>query len=164
MVNLQELFKIRITPVFDGGNKEMAKAIDWTNPKSKIGKYFTVKDACWLPTWKKLHSPTEQEKANILRACAVLDTIRDFIGRPINVHCWIRPTEYNKLIGGAPQSMHLYGLAVDFDCSENCDATRAKLLQKLAEWDIRMEDKPNSSWVHIDLKPIPATGIRFFKP
>ncbi len=35
--------------------------------------------------------------------------------------------------------------------------------QKLEEWGIRMENYPSSSWVHIDLKPVPKGGNRYFK-
>ena len=136
--------------------------MDWSNPQEKISNHFTVKEACWLPSWGKLHTPTQQEQENILKSAEMMDKIRDFLNKPISIHCWIRPTEYNKAIGGAPASMHITGLAVDFDCGENCDDTRAKLLPQLTVWDIRME-RHAGPWVHIDLKHVPDQ-FKYFIP
>lgn len=149
--------------------------INWTDPKCSISKYFTVKDACLLPSWGVLHMPSDVEKANILRTAAVMDEIRAFLGAPILVHCWIRPgsvncpgnphhgQDYNAFIKGAPKSAHKSGLAVDWHAlKESCDTSRARLLPELERLKIRMEDLPKSGWVHIDLNP--PNPIRFFKP
>ena len=136
--------------------------MDWNNPKEKISEYFTVKEALWLPSWDKMHTPTEQEKENIHKTALVMDKIRKILNKPISVHCWIRPELYNKQIGGAPKSAHLLGLAVDFSTSENCDLTRKKLLPYLTKFNIRMECKPGSNWVHIDL--MPPKPNRYFIP
>ena len=150
--------------------------INWADPKAKISDYFKVKEATYLIRWNVYHTPTEQEIANILRMAEVMDKIRAFLGCKVEVHCWIRPAvtncqntlyrgkDYNKLVGGAKASAHLDGLAVDFHAEHMlCDEVRAKLLPKLEEWDIRMENLPRSGWVHVDLKP-PFRGNRYFKP
>lgn len=138
--------------------------MNWLDPKEKISNHFTVKEACWLPSWGKLYSPTAQEQTNILKTAAIMDKIRDLLEKPIIIHCWIRPVAYNKAIGGAPASMHISGLAADFDAGENCDITRTALLPYLSKWRIRMENMPGGPWVHIDLKPINVDSQRYFKP
>ncbi len=138
--------------------------INWSDPTAKITANFTVKEACWLPTWGKLHSPTIREQAALQQTCALMEKVRAVISRPIDVHCMIRPTEYNKLIGGAKQSPHIFGLACDFSVpGVQCDEVRDDLLPFLNIWKVRMEDKPGSNWVHLDLYPA-ASGRRFFKP
>ena len=139
-------------------------SIDWSDPKAKISNHFTVKEACWLPSWGKLHDPSDEEKENILKTAEMMDRVRDFLGKPISIHCWIRPKPYNDLVHGAPASMHLTGLAVDFDCGEDCDLTRSKLLPQLSIFGVRMEDMPKGPWVHLDLKHVSDDKYRYFKP
>lgn len=165
--------------------------IDWTNPKAKVSKYFTVKEVCYLPSWNCLHIPTEEEKTNIIKMAEKMDIVREFLGKPINTHCWLRPglvncptfdpttvkpntdakkaalaaLDYNAYVGGAKRSAHKLALAVDFDCGESCDDTRSKLEPKLEEYNMRMEQMPGGTWVHLDMYDKSVSGgIRFFKP
>lgn len=152
-------------------------SIDWTNPTDKISNHFTVKEACWLPSWSVMHSPSEAEKANILSIARIMDTVRELVGKPISVHCWIRPVSvncpgsqhhggnYNAAIGSvAMHSAHIIGKAVDWDCGENCDTTRAMLEPKLQLLGLRMEKMPGGPWVHLDCQPVALNGTRYFNP
>ena len=138
--------------------------IDWSDPKAKISKYFTVGEATWLPSWGKYHVPSEQECANILKLAQAMDKVREIVKSPIKVHVWIRPEGYNKQIGGAVNSAHITGEAVDWDCMQPCDETRTRLITYLGELGLRMEDLPGSTWVHLDIRPPGANGHRFFRP
>ena len=70
-------------------------AIDWTNPAAKISKYFTVREALWLPSWRVMHVPSEAEKASIVKTALSMDKVRDFLGTAISVSVWIRPKKLN---------------------------------------------------------------------
>jgi hypothetical protein len=145
-------------------------------PQGKItnSKYFQWSEALYLPSWQVYHTPSQVEKDNIIKTAAVMDQIREFFGKPINIHVWCRPIlnspghprhgqDYNQFINGAANSAHKVGLAVDFDVKGmSCDDVRAKLLPLLDKLNIRMEDLPGSSWVHIDLFPVKSK--RYFKP
>lgn len=156
--------------------KNTENTIDWSDEKALISKHFTVKEALWLPSWKVMHIPSEEEKANILKQAAKMDLIRDFLGAPINVHCWLRPVlncpdssyhgqDYNAFIGGARNSSHKIGLATDYDASGmDCDTVREQLEPKLDEWEMRMEKKPGSKWVHNDSATLAEGGNRYFIP
>ena len=149
-------------------------SIDWTNPQYAISKHFTVKEACYLPSWDVMHIPSEDEKQNIVKHAAKMDLIRDYLGVPLSVHCWMRPIlnnpesehngqDYNALVKGAKNSAHKVGLATDYNAEGlNCDEVRAKLESKLEEWDLRMEKNPGSDWVHNDSAPVIST--RYFIP
>ncbi|PSN19381.1 peptidase M15 family protein [filamentous cyanobacterium CCP5] len=51
----------------------------------------------------------------IIRICQALEEIRyRFGGRPMGINSWYRPPAINSAIGGATNSRHLYGDAVDF--------------------------------------------------
>lgn len=148
--------------------------IDWSNPKEKISKYFTVKESLWLPSWQVYHIPSEEEKENILKIATKMDLVRDFVDMPIIVQCWIRPINvnspdtiyhgknYNEFIHGAPASTHILGMAVDWNCALNCDEIRFNLQFQLAAFGIRMERLPGSNWIHNDNKN--TTGERYFIP
>lgn len=147
------------------------------NINDKISNHFTLNEATYLPRWDTHHIPSDQELENIKRTALTMDKIRDMFGASCNVHCWIRPEclnnpdsphngdSYNHLVGGAPKSQHRFGLAVDFDITGmGCDEVRSALLPKLEELGIRMENKPGSNWVHIDLGEVLPGGHRFFIP
>ena len=70
-----------------------ANAIDWQDPKAKVSKYFTVRDAVYLPSWDCYHQPTDAEKLAIVRMAAKMDAIREFLAQPIQVHVWLRPAK-----------------------------------------------------------------------
>jgi len=142
--------------------------IDWANPKHKISKYFTLKEALYLPTWNRMATEedglNEPVKINLLRLFNKMDEVREFLGKPIYVHVAYRPAEYNALVGGAPMSAHVSGKAADWDCREDCDLTREKLLPELYRLDMRMENKPKSNWVHLDTAHVRPGANRFFYP
>lgn len=149
--------------------------IDWTNPESQVSTNFKVRDCLWLHQWNRLANEsdglTDAIKENLIHTCAKLEVVRTFLGnRPIFIHCMFRPTEYNKLVGGAPHSAHLLGTAADFHVdklndNKGCDNIRTLLIPKLTEFNLRMEDtsdKASRNWIHLDTEtPHPN---RYFKP
>lgn len=147
------------------------------NLDEKASKYFTWKELLWLPSFLCYHIPNEQEIANLTILAQKMDQIRDYLENPIHVNCAIRPIcvnapgtggntrNYNSFISGAINSAHIPGLACDFTVSRlTCDDVRHLLESKLEDFQIRMEKKPNSTWVHIDLRQPAPGGSRYFKP
>ena len=47
----------------------------------------------------------------------ILEKIRYHFNVPVIINSWCRCTKYNKLIGGANKSQHLFGTAADFTVS-----------------------------------------------
>lgn len=125
---------------------------------------FYWKDALWLSKWQIHCFPTENQEQEIIKIAFKLQQIRDYFGLPINITSWLRPKPYNTLIGGSQDSAHIYGMAIDFVVEGlSADDVRSNLLSRLDDFKIRMEDKPGSSWCHIDHKEA-IKGKRFFKP
>ena len=60
------------------------------------------------------NTPSEVIKLNILRVAYRLELVRMVIERPITITSGYRCLELNKRIGGAKNSAHMQGLAVDF--------------------------------------------------
>ena len=159
--------------------EEKMQEIDWSNPKSKISKHFTVHEATYLPSWRIYHTPSEEEKKEIVKLAKIMDVLRERIGKACNVHVWIRPKkvnakdsdrdgqDYNVFIGStSKKSAHIFGKGIDFHFSgfagpEGCAEIREKIMPWLEELDIRMEDI-QGGWIHIDTHPVGYK--RFFKP
>ncbi len=52
--------------------------------------------------------------ANVIKIATELETVRGwFQDRPVKVTSWFRPREINRAVGGASQSTHIQGHAVD---------------------------------------------------
>jgi uncharacterized protein YcbK (DUF882 family) len=114
---------------------------------------FTWHDALWLPSIHR-HA-TEKEAAeflqNIVKQALALDGVRNHFKSPVVVHCWLRPTEYNKLIGGAKNSAHLRGTATDF----HIEGFTAEQVRKPLIGDKTLYPGAGElgvSWVHLDLE------------
>lgn len=140
----------------------------WTKPESKIANYFTVKDALWLPTWGRMSLEKDGlgpiQKANLCVLFYKMDSVRNLFGKPIVVHVSFRSKSYNKEIGGAQNSSHIQGMAVDFHVQGmDCDMARLAIVPKLEEWGMRCENLKGSSWVHLDIRD-PGPGGRYFIP
>ena len=98
--------------------------------KSQIdgSKYFTWGEALFLQRMNAYVKPTIPQVTNIEKLAARLDLIRDHFKVPITITSWLRPVDYNKLIGGAQFSHHTTGSAVDFTVMGlSGDAVRAEL-------------------------------------
>lgn len=148
--------------------------IDWSDINSPLGRHFKVKDAIWLPQWNRAATEedglTEEIKNNLIETFSKLDTIRDYIGKPIKVHVAFRSTEYNALVKGAKASSHLLGKAIDWSAhmgedslGADCDKIKELLEPCLEEWKLRLEDNGlGATWIHIDTAKV--ISKRYFKP
>tara|TARA_R110000744_G_scaffold143565_2_gene255531 strand:- start:12859 stop:13242 length:384 start_codon:yes stop_codon:yes gene_type:complete len=50
---------------------------------------------------------------NIVKVANQLQVLRDYLKKPININSGYRSEEYNKAIGGVPDSQHIMGRAAD---------------------------------------------------
>lgn len=162
--------------------KNPMQNIDWSNPKSKLSKYFSVEEAIFLREWNRLATAedglNDHVKEQLVRIFVeVMDPIRELVGRPIYIKSAYRPKAYNVAIGGAQFSAHMCTAeyaAVDWwtdadgdgdKDGKDCDDLKQLLMPRLESMKIRMEDNgPGARWIHVDNKPIPIGGNRFFKP
>lgn len=86
---------------------------------------------------------------NAAKTARVLQTAREKIGKPFNIHCWVRQIPHNKRAGStAKQSVHINGCAVDFDVT---GMTPAQVRSKLLTLDLPLRIEANTpTWVHVD--------------
>jgi hypothetical protein len=76
--------------------------------------------------------PPNQETVDaIVRIATLAQQARDRIGRPFRVTSWYRPPEINARVGGASNSRHIVGDAIDFYCD---GLTGNQIYQMLDPW------------------------------
>lgn len=102
---------------------------------------------------------------NASKTARVLQLARTKIGRPFNIHCWVRQIPHNKRAGStAKRSPHINGCAVDFSVTGlSPEQVRARLLK--LDLPLRIEDG-TPTWVHVDTgnEYIGAFTYGLFKP
>lgn len=75
--------------------------------------------------------PNQATVDAIIRIATLAQQARDRIGRPFRVTSWYRPPEVNARVGGASQSRHIVGDAIDFYCD---GLTGDQLYRALDPW------------------------------
>jgi uncharacterized protein YcbK (DUF882 family) len=63
--------------------------------------------------WDHGVEPPEKYYENILALAKELQKVRDAVGKPITINSGWRTKQHNAEVGGASNSMHLYGKAAD---------------------------------------------------
>lgn len=119
-------------------------------------KYFTINELCKSNTAKQYkinNIPSEEvEKNLILLVENVLDPLREAWGRPIIVNSGYRSAELNSKIGGAKNSQHLTGCAVDIQTVSDSKEDNKKLFELVQSLKLPFDqliDESNYSWIHV---------------
>ena len=92
---------------------------------------------------------------NIVPTLRILDELRDYLGRPIVISSCYRNAEYNRRVGGTPNSQHIHFKAIDFSCSGSSpNAIRATLLgwRRQGKWTGGLGTYMRIT--HIDTRPV----------
>lgn len=95
-----------------------------------------------------------QARANIQRTAELMEKVRLILGeKPVLISSGYRSPEVNRAVGGATNSAHLSGLAVDFTCpgfGTPLDICHA-LQKHMVELGIDQLIYEYASWVHLGL-------------
>lgn len=95
------------------------------------------------------NTPTPRILENLQRVAATLEQVRQLVLAPINVSSGYRCPALNKAVGGAANSAHVQGLAVDFTAA---GMTARQLAQKIRDSDIAYDQLIyEGTWVHLGL-------------
>lgn len=161
--------------------------IDWNDPSCKISKYFTVKEAIYIPGWKRLADQSDgfgsDQQDALVDFFKRMDLVREYLAVPIIIHCAFRPPVYNSLIPyAAPESAHMarnlarangrpilvaaadwHPKYPELSIPDGVAKAEALLVPKLEEFKLRME-KNRKTWIHTDSRPVPKGGNRYFSP
>jgi len=151
------LFAITVGKVHAQGL--MVQGIDWGNPNTRVSRHFTVSDIFTSPAgidWNRhaalfalLTAQRDIIISNILAMATRMDEVWDRYGR-LHVTSWYRDAETNRRVGGAANSQHMQGNAVDFMPLERNGLEVQNSLE--AHWSGGVgRGFPNRNFIHLDL-------------
>lgn len=119
-------------------------------------KYFTLNELIKSTTAKKYNisnTPDEQQKQNlILLVDNILDKLREAYGKPIIVDSGFRCKTLNAIVGGASNSQHTLGQAVDIRTVPDTPKENKKLWDLVIQLNLpfdQMINEFNYNWIHI---------------
>lgn len=102
------------------------------------------------------NTPPPEVVENLRALCtAVLQPLREAIGKSITITSGYRSPEVNKAIGGSTTGQHPKGEAADFECfSMDNKALAQKIIDMKLPFDqlileFYVSGDPNSGWVHV---------------
>lgn len=101
--------------------------------------------------------PTPEAKANLtVLVMAVLDPLREKLGKPIRITSGYRGFQLNRSVGGSKTSQHCKGEAVDFVCDNPKDLAWCfyYIWDNLPFDQLIWEkgDKTAPAWVHVSFR------------
>lgn len=86
--------------------------------------YFTIKEMTASKMAGLYHidnTPNEKVIGNLKKIMYILDLLRVHMGKPIIINSGYRCEKLNEMVGGVQNSMHMKGLAADFQTREKGD-------------------------------------------
>ncbi len=116
-------------------------------------KYFTLKELTRTDTGIDNTPNSECVKNLEYLATMILDPLREAYGKPIYVNSGYRSLMVNTAVGGAMNSDHLTGEAVDI--TTRSMENNKRLFQMLAKDGYvfhQLIDESDYSWIHVSLK------------
>ncbi len=95
---------------------------------------------------------------NMVKVANQLQTLRDYIGKPIQVNSAWRSQEYNASIGGVKNSQHIMGRAADIVIKGMTPVEVSKTIEELINKGDMLQGGLGiySSFVHYDIRGIKA--------
>lgn len=117
---------------------------------TRLTANFTLAELTKTSTGLTNMPPSKSEiYSNLLRTAKMLQSLRDWLGKPIIVNSGYRSPAVNKAVGGASNSSHMYGLAADIVVD---GMTPYELCLAIKKADVEFDQviqEPN--WVHFQI-------------
>lgn len=121
--------------------------------ENRLSPHFTLAELTLSQTAARQgldNTPDNQALANLKNAANQMELVRELLGgKPIVVSSGYRSPTVNRLVGGAQDSAHMSGNAVDFICpafGSPLDICKHLALQPTLTFDQIIQE---GTWVHI---------------
>lgn len=103
---------------------------------------------------KEQFTPSQDVIDNLKDVCVnILEPIRNWLKSPVKISSGYRCEKLNKSIGGAKNSQHTTGEAVDIDLGRSKNLELLNWIKGNLEFDQLLNEYPNEkgepSWVHV---------------
>jgi hypothetical protein len=132
------------------------------NSKMKLSEHFTLGEMTKSNSHPEIYNiPSHEAIANMKRLCGWLEMLRERAGKPIRINSGYRSPQLNKKIGGAANSNHLTGCAVDIRVEnmeqliryavilmDYADETKQEFDELLIE-----KNRHGAIWLHFAVRP-----------
>ena len=122
-------------------------------------KYFTMQELTASATARRKgidNTPDTRVKANLTALVAnVLDPVRERYGKPIIVTSGYRSEKLNRAVGGAKNSQHVTGQAVDIRSVSDSRAENRRLFDCIKDSGLvydQLIDEYGYDWVHVSYR------------
>lgn len=128
-------------------------------------KYFNMHQFFFSATAIRLkinNKPTQQIFTNLQKIGTIMDTIRQYIKKPIKITSGYRCPKLNDFVGGSVNSQHMKGLAVDFQVVGLSNIGLKDLFKQLSKGKIVQFDQlifQYNSWIHISISDKPRHEV-----
>jgi uncharacterized protein YcbK (DUF882 family) len=127
--------------------------------KYKLNELDNMKDIYVTPNFRLKEFACKDGTAvpdylmdNVKQVATQLQLVRDYYKLPIKINSAYRTSEYNKLVGGKPDSYHLLALAVDIKPLWHISID--EFYKKVKELTTFKGFGLSINWVHLDLRPV----------
>lgn len=134
--------------------------VDWSDFNCLVTPNLTVGEVLQWDT-RRIPGPNASVRQRLLATAAEFQTIRDAWGRPLGVTSFYRPEPINRQVGGAPNSRHVTGQAMDI---YPVGASLSGFYQWIAQrWRGGLGDGRARGFVHLDTDGggfVPGGGVR----
>ncbi|SFC70335.1 Peptidase M15 [Xylanibacter ruminicola] len=131
------------------------------NSKANLSQHFVLGEFTRSKYPEVYNIPSHEAIANMKRLCVWLEVLRDKVGHPIVINSGYRSPQLNRKVGGAANSNHLTGCAVDIRTSgyEQAICYAAILInyakESVQEFDELLIEKNRygAVWLHFAVRP-----------
>ena len=131
------------------------------NSKANLSEHFVLGEFTRSKYPEVYNIPSHEAIANLKRLCVWLEVLREKVGQPIIINSGYRSPQLNRKVGGAANSNHLTGCAVDIRTSgyEQAIVFAAILInyakESQQEFDELLIEKNRygAVWVHFAVRP-----------
>ena len=120
-----------------------------------LSPHFTLEEAVRSSTAERNgidNTPTTPLVHNMITAAVGMERVRSLLNQPLHVDSWFRCPALNEAVGGAKDSAHMYGYAIDFICPEY--GTPKDIVAVIVASNLTFDKCIyEGSWVHISFDP-----------
>lgn len=128
---------------------------------TQLTDHFSLEEMCRSSTAERLgikNDPNPMIVSNLGRTARGLEEVRSLLGHPIYIDSGYRCPYLNRVVGGAANSQHMVGMAVDFTCPGFGGAI--DIARTIAASGIVFDQLiQEGSWVHISFSDTPRRNV-----